>query len=196
MKRDPRHAARGTAAIELLFCLPLLLLLLLPVFDFARVIQANTILANIAREGANLASRTAAPPQDIMHSLAATALPLDMRGDGMIHITKILAARKNGISRNIVIAQQRWNGGTYVPAKGVWTCGSSGTWWDADGNCADIPSGSGAPEVEVMSGLLDDGEIVYLVEVFYRFPLLFGSLDLGSFSLPGLHPDLYAMTVF
>ena len=71
MKRDPRHSVRGGAAVEFLFCLPLLILLLLPVADLARVIQANMILTNISREGANLASRTSMKPQELMEALAA-----------------------------------------------------------------------------------------------------------------------------
>ncbi|WP_151637705.1 TadE/TadG family type IV pilus assembly protein [Noviherbaspirillum aerium] len=200
MKRDrrhlPRHFIRGGAAIEFMFCLPLLLLLLIPVVDFARVIQANMIITNLSREGANLASRTAMNPQELMDALAATAQPLDMRANGMIHITRILASRKNGVSSNAVIGQVRWNGGTHAPSAGAWSCGGAGTYWDAEGNCAGFPPLSGAPETDVLSGSLNDGDVVYQVEVFYRFPLLFGSLDLGDFRLPALNPDLYAMTVF
>lgn len=198
MRRDPRHSNRGGAAVEFLFCLPLLLLLLLPVADFARVIQANMILTSLSREGANLASRTSMQPQELMNALASTAQPLDMQANGMIRITKILASRQNGIDRNVVIGQHRWNGGSYLPANGAWTCGGAGTYWDAQGNCAGFPALSGAPETDLMSGQLSDGEVVHLVEVFYRFPLLFGSLDLGlgNLALPSLNPDLYAMTIF
>ena len=196
MTRHSHRSMRGGAAVEFLFCLPLLLLLLFPVVDFARVIQANMILASLAREGANLAARTALQPQELMETLAATAQPLDMRTNGMIHVTKILASRRNGISTNVVIGQTRWNGGAHVPEKGAWACGSVGTYWDAQGNCAGFPPLAGAPEIDALNGQLKDGDVVYLVEAFYRFPLLFGSLDLGGFALPGLNPNLYAMTVF
>lgn len=200
MQRDPRHFIRrkGGAAVEFLFCLPLLLLLLLPVADIARVIQANMILTSLSREGANLASRTSMQAGEIMDVLASTAQPLDMRAHGMIRVTKILASRQNGVVRNVVIAQHRWNGGSHLPANGVWTCGGAGTYWDADGSCAGFPALPGAPETHLMSGQLDDGEVAHLVEVFYRFPLLFGSLDLGlgGVAFPELNPDLYAMTIF
>ena len=195
MKRNPHRSMHGGAAVEFLFCLPLLLLLLFPVMDFARVIQANMILTSLSREGANLASRTSLQPQELMETLAATAQPLDMRANGMIHVTKILASRKNGIGANVVIGQYRWKGGSYASEKGVWSCGSAGTYWDADGNCAGLPPLAGAPEIDAMTGQLNDGDVVYLVEAFYRFPLLFGALDLGGFILPGLNPDLYAMTI-
>ncbi len=53
-----RKKSAGTAAVEFAFILPLLVLLAIPIFDLARIIQANMILINISREGANLASRT------------------------------------------------------------------------------------------------------------------------------------------
>ena len=190
------HRQSGGAAIEFLLCLPLLLLLAFPVVDLARVLQANIILTNISREGANLAARTGGTEQTIMESLAATALPLNMRNYGAIHITKILAHKAGGTTRNVVIAQHRWVKGSYVPHNGIWTCGAGGSHWNGAGKCVGLPPVAAAPEVNVMRGRLQEGDVVYLVEAFYRFPLLFGGLDLGnSFVLPGFNPDLHAFTV-
>lgn len=195
---SPKHkrCSRGAAAVEFMLCLPLLLLLAFPVIDLARVLQANMILTNMAREGANLASRTVNAEQAIMDSLAATAPPLDMRSNGMIHITKILAVRSQSATRNVVVAQYRWGAGSYVPTKGVWTCGAAGTRWDNAGNCAGLPAPAAAPSVDVMSGALNDGDVVYLVETFYRLPLFFGKMQLGGIELPDISPNLYAMTIF
>jgi hypothetical protein len=195
MNRTHRSQSGG-AAIEFLLCLPLLLLLAFPVVDLARVIQANIILTNISREGANLSTRTAGSEQTIMESLAATALPLDMRKYGAIHITKVLANRANGATRNVVIAQHRWVKGSYVPSNGVWTCGAGGSHWNAAGKCVGLPPVAAAPEIKVMQGKLQDGDVVYLVEAFYRFPLLFSGMDFGSgFVLPSFNPNLYAFTI-
>lgn len=195
----PKHNqwSRGAAAVEFMLCLPLLLLLAFPVIDLARVLQANMILTNMAREGANLASRTINAEQAIMDSLAATAPPLDMRSNGMVHITKILAVRGQGASRNVVVAQYRWRGGSYVPDKGVWNCGAAGgTYWDSTGSCTGLPPPAAAPSVDVMSGALNDGDVVYLVETFYRLPLFFSKMQLGGIVLPDFNPNLYAMTIF
>jgi len=196
MNRIYRSSARGSAAVEFLFCLPLLLLLAFPVFDLARVFQANMILTNMAREGANLASRTLHAEQTIMDSLAATAPPLDMRANGAIRITKILATRQGGILRNVVIAQYRWQNGSYDPPRGVWTCGAAGTYWSSDGSCAGLPPPASAPTIAIMSGALAEGDVVFLVETFYRFPLFFRRLQLGGYNAPDLDPDLYAMAIF
>lgn len=190
-----RSVSRGGAAIEFLLCLPLLLLAF-PVIDLARVVQANMILTNMAREGASLAARTARSEQAIMQALAATAPPLQMSANGMIRITRILARRDHGVLRNVVLSQHRWTGGAYHPPGGVWRCGSGGTWWDAQGNCAGLQQGAAAPEVPLMRNELREGDVVYLVESFYRFPLLFGGLDLGGgLMLPRFESDLHAYTL-
>lgn len=181
---------RGGAAVEFLLCLPLLILLAFPVADLARVLQADMILTGMAREGANLASRTSQREQDVMEALAATALPLDMGRFGAIRITRVLAARSGGVVRNVVVGQYRW--GSSNPGGGVWACGAGGTSWNADGSCGGLPPPQSAPSVNILTGQLAEGDMVYLVEVFYRFPLLFGA---GSIA-PAINPDLYAMAVF
>ncbi|HEX7636338.1 MAG TPA: pilus assembly protein, partial [Noviherbaspirillum sp.] len=96
-----------------------------------------------------------------------------------------------------VIAQYRWAGGSYAPTKGVWNCGASGaTYWNNAGSCAGLPAPATAPSVDVMTGRLNDGDVVYLVETFYRLPLFFGKMQLGGIELPDINPDLYAMTIF
>lgn len=196
MIRTHRSSQFGGAAIEFLLCLPLLLLLAIPIVDLARVLQANIVLTNVSREGANLAARTGGSEQAIMESLAATALPLEMRKHGAIHITKVLAHRANGVTRNVVIAQHRWVNGAYSPLNGVWNCGTGGSYWQGSGNCAGLPAPAAAPEINVMRGQLKDGDVVYLVEAFYQFPLLFGGLDLGGgLVLPGFGSNLYAFTI-
>jgi Flp pilus assembly protein TadG len=192
-----RSSHRGIAAVEFLLCLPLLLLLALPVVDLARIFQANMILTNISREGASLISRSLeSEQQTIMDSLAGSAPPLDMHKNGMIHITKILAYSNKGVTRNVVVEQYRWGNGnlSYATNKGVWNCGTGGSYWSGD-KCAGLPTGAGAPEINVMRGQLRDGDVVYLVEAFYDFPLLFDGKNLGVTALPRFGSDLYAFTI-
>ncbi|MYM35530.1 hypothetical protein GTP38_14435 [Duganella sp. FT94W] len=47
-----------------------------------------------------------------------------------------------------------------------------------------------------MSGQLLDGEVIYVVEVFYKFNMLFQSFSVGGFSTPAAVTDFYSMTVF
>ena len=196
-----RRAARGIAAVEFAIVLPLLALLLFMAVDMSRAIQAKIILLNISREGANLASRATSDlsgsSQGIMNALAASTPPLNMNGRGMIYITKIMGyvPSANSPVRNIVLEQYRWDAGAktsgYLPASQVWQCGS----W-TNGTCAGIGKGSNAPVLALMSGQLADGELIYAVETFYNFDMLFGTLKIGNASTPLLGPNLTSMTIF
>ena len=195
----PRRAARGIAAVEFAIVLPLLALLLFMVVDLSRAIQAKIILLNISREGANLASRSTTDlngsSQTIMDALAASTPPLDMNKRGMIYITKIMGYTAKSGLRNIVLEQYRWDAGAkvsgYLPASQVWRCGS----W-SNGTCTNIAKADNAPAVSLMSGQLADGELIYAVETFYHFDMLFGTLNIGNSTTPILGPDLTSMTVF
>jgi Flp pilus assembly protein TadG len=82
----------GQSLVELAMFLPLLVALALFVFDLSRAIQANNIIINISREGANLALRTSRDSyssEQIMNSLASTAQPLVIAEKGMMYITEV-----------------------------------------------------------------------------------------------------------
>jgi Flp pilus assembly protein TadG len=201
-----RRKQRGIAAIETAMLLPLLVAIALPVIDFARNLQAQMILINVSREGANLSSRASLtyPMQTIMSSLTATTPPLDMAANGMIYITEIVGNNDCDATGSnctgVVIAQYRWTGGNSYPASRLWNCGSSGTSWTTDGtgSCNGLPgAGTGSPEVDLLRGQLSNGQTAYAVETFYYQQPLIGSLNLGfGVSTPALAPNLYAMTVF
>ena len=205
-QQNRRRAARGIVSVEMALLLPMLVALALPVVDIARNIQAQMILVNVSREGANLSSRASLtyPMQTIMSSLTSTTPPLDMSAHGMIYITEIMGNNNCDSNGNnctgVVVAQYRWNGGSYHPASQLWSCGSGGTRWatDGSGGCSGIPAaGKTSPAVSLLRGQLSDGQIAYAVEAFYQQTPIVGSLDLGGgIQTPALSPDLYAMTVF
>lgn len=166
---------RGQALVELALVLPLLVVLFLGVFDFARAILAKNIITNVSREGASLAARSALPPADIMNSLAHTALPLDMNHQGMIYITKITGVKKgNSVDPTIrnVTDQARWKDKTSPPSK------------------IGMPSGADTLASNLGSLTLDENETVYVVEVFYDYQSTFST---GKLLLPS---QLYAMSLF
>jgi len=198
----------GIASIEFAVLLPMLLLLAVPTYDLARNIQANMILVNLSREGANLALRASLtfPMETIMNDLAATTPPLDMADHGMIYVTEVIGDNENCNSkgtnctvRNIVLAQYAWrpNGqqGAYAPTSAVWNC-SSGN-WGSDGSCSGIGTGLAAPTANALTGQLMAGQIVYVVESFYHMQYLFGAANFGfGASTTALNPNLYSMNVF
>lgn len=196
---------RGIAVIEFAILLPIFIFLTLPVIDFARAIQANLILINLTREGASLASRSSELPQTIMDSLAQTTPPLKMAQRGMIYITKVMGnaencggGGKNCTVRNIVIEQTRWTDGWSLggsaPASKVYGCSSYSS---SDGSCRNLPSpGTGSPTANAMSGKLTDGQVIYVVESYYNFNMLFQGLTMGVLKMPTLGPNLYSSTTF
>jgi len=205
MMRLPSRRARqrGLAAVEFALLLPLLLLLLFGMIDAARALQANIIVVNISREGANLVARGGTQletgSQDIIHALMASAPPLNVNQQGMVYITRVMGVVSGGVSRSVVVDQYRWDDAArnlgyrasgYAPSSQVFDCPS----WNA-GLCSGINS-KNRPASGIMNGKLGDGEVVYVVETFYRFDMFMTSFATESLSLPTFGPDLYSMTVF
>lgn len=193
MRKRREKKCGGATFVEFALLLPVLVLLAFPVADSARAIQTSIILVNISREGANVASRGASldstSSQNLMNALTSTAPPLDMSKRGMIYISKVMGHLQGGVIRNVILEQYRWLGSkTYFPASKVWTCAS----WANDGSCSGIPSNpDNAATANAMTGSLADGEVIYTVEAFYNFNMLFSSLNAGK-----IGPDLYAETIF
>lgn len=194
---------RGVAAVEFALLLPMLLVLLFGMIDAARALQANIIITNISREGANLVARGNTPvetgSQDIIYALMASAPPLNVNQQGQVYITRVMGVVSGGVKKSVVIDQYRWDDAVrnlgyrssgYLPPSRVYAC----TGWNA-GACSSI-SATTRPSVSVMAGLLDDGEVVYVVETFYKYDMLLAAPGTAALSLPTYGPDLYSMTVF
>ncbi|AXF02472.1 TadE/TadG family type IV pilus assembly protein [Paraburkholderia hospita] len=205
-RRYARGNAKGIVSVEFALLLPLLLGIALPLYDIARNIQAQMILINVSREGANLSSRAAAtyPMQTIMSSLASTTPPLNMSANGMIYITQIMGsqgcdAKGNGCT-GTVVAQWKWTGGSDGSAASkIWNCSSAGTSWATDGSgaCNGLGGKTPAQAVDLLKGKLSDGQIAYAVESFYVQQPLIGAINLGGgITTPALSPNLYSMSVF
>jgi hypothetical protein len=189
--------SRGAAAIEFAVLLPILLLLALTLVDIGRAIQVNVVLINLSREGANLASRgsqlNSVSSQSLMNALAATTPPLRMQTRGMIYISKIIGHLQDGVVRNVILEQYRWEGNpSFAPPSTVWSCSD----WNSN-QCSAIPADPDKAETaDAMTNLLADGEVIYAVETFYNFDMVFGNLNLGFGPMQRIGPVLYARTIF
>lgn len=199
-----RKSERGVAAVELALLLPMLVILALCAIDGARALQANIIMTNIAREGANLVARGGADldgeSQDVIYAVMASAPPLNVNQQGMMYITRVMGVTGTGGTRSVVLDQYRWDDAarnlgarrsTYQPTSRVYACSS----WNSAGKCASISSTS-RPAVAVLNNKLDNGEIVYVVETFYKFDMLVSAFAFRKDALPAFGPDLYSMSVF
>jgi Flp pilus assembly protein TadG len=199
-----RKSERGIAAVELALLLPMLVILALCAIDGARALQANIIMTNIAREGANLVARGGADlddeSQDVIYAVMASAPPLNVNQQGMMYITRVMGVSDAGGTRSVVLDQYRWDDAarnlgarrsTYQPVSRIYSCGS----WSSAGKCSSISTTS-RPAVAVLTGKLDNGEIVYVVETFYKFDMLVSAFTFRKDALPTFGPDLYSMSVF
>ena len=195
---------RGVAAVELALLLPMLVVLLLCAIDGARALQANIIITNIGREGANMVSRGGVDlddnGQDMINALMASAPPLNVNQLGMMYITRVMGVVTNNVSRSVVLDQYRWDDAArqqgfrksgYAPTSKVYGCSA----WSSAGKCSSISSVT-RPATTIMTGKLDDGEVVFVVETFYRFDMLASGFTTGPNTLPTFGPDLYSMSVF
>lgn len=199
-----RRRERGVAAVELALLMPMLVILALCAIDGARALQANIIITNIAREGANLASRGGADledeSQDIIYAVMSSAPPLNVNQQGMMYITRLMGVVANGATSTVVLDQYRWDDAarglgarksSYQPASQIYACTS----WTSAGKCSSVSS-TKRTTATVLAGKLDDGEIVYVVETFYKFDMLVSAFTIRENALPTFGPDLYSMSVF
>lgn len=198
-----RRRQAGVAAVEFALMLPILLLLLFGMFDAARALQASIIMVNVGREGANLVARgntqLETGSQDIFYALMASAPPLNVNQQGMIYVTRVMGVVQNGVARSVVLDQYRWDDAVrnlgyrasgYLPVSSAFACPA----WNGSA-CSGINS-SARPTVDIMTGKLADGEVVHVVETFYRYDMLISSAATSALGLPVYGPDLYSSTVF
>ena len=156
---------KGVAVVEMALVLPLLLVLVVGLFDFSRGILANNVIIGMSREGANLYSRTGTPPPDIMNALASTASQLNMVDDGIIYLTKI--QQSDGSPQ--VVEQFKWSDSALgdPPESNVWLCDGSSHW--SGGGCSMGGSLDDPGRTATLDMALSTGEEVVVVEVYYLF---------------------------
>lgn len=156
--------ARGLVTVEMVFVIPLLLLLGLGVIELSHVILAKNISTAVAREGANLASRSFSDSdQEIMDALALSADPLDFSQNGVIYISVVVG---DDDPYPYISEQHRWLGHGYGSSSRMWGGCSS---WDGNGACV-IPSRK--PRITNFPMILEPGETVHIVEVIYDYSYL------------------------
>lgn len=163
----------GVGTIELALTIPLFLILAFGIFEFGRAIYAKNVIINMSREGANLYSRDARRPQYIMDALALTSESVEMQNSGMIYLTKV-EGTSDGPK---IIEQEAWDD---KPAD-----------FDPPSRIGPAPPESGPPpNANVDDLVLLEGEIAYVVEVFYNYNVVFSDIiDYDDI-------EIYAMSAF
>ncbi len=180
--------SRGQSLIELAIILPLLLILVFGVIDYARAIQFNNILVAMSREGANLAARTSEEPKNIIVALNNTAEPLVMTTRGRVYITEIMGRKVVptcsgslcAIYPQVQAQTRSITGAATLPSK-VWNCSAG---WNVNGGCSSVPANATA----TIPMTLSDGEVVFAVETLYDYNVIVNYVMQTG-------PKLYSLTV-
>lgn len=163
--------AKGVATVELALVLPLLVVLVLGVYELSQAIAANNVITNMSREGANLASRTGTSPQEIMKALGETASQIDVHDNGIIYLTRILQTNisSSGKKGPQVLEQYRWGGASLAdaPESRVWVCDRANNW--VNDQCDIEPDIHSATRTADLDMPLNAGEEVVVMEVFYLY---------------------------
>lgn len=165
--------SNGQACVEFALLLLVFGMLVLAVYDFSCAIRASNVIANMSREGANLASRPSTGLQDnlqgIMNTLALTAQPLDMTSKGMMFITIVQG--------DTIQSQEAW--------------GNSGLKGTTNSRIGTPTTADPHPKALNLAALnLSPGQTAYVVEVFYNYQSLFSN------SVVTLAKEFYSRTVF
>ncbi len=162
----------GQGIIELALTLPLLFLLGFGIFEFGRAIYTKNVIINMSREGANIYSRDPiTSPQSIMDALAATASPLDMNTFGMMYLNTV----EGTVDGPVIREQAAWDNAPagFIPSSKVGT----------------PTAGNPQPAANLTDLALLEGEIAYIVEVFYDFDVIFSGII-------NYQPEIYAQSAF
>ena len=78
LRSTKRNRQDGQGLVEFALLLPVLMLILMSVFDFGRAIYAYSVVANSAREGARFAITDPDNPDDIITVVQNAAIGLDL----------------------------------------------------------------------------------------------------------------------
>lgn len=101
----------GTALVEFVFVVMILVAMTFGVIDFCRVISTRQVMINLTREGSNLASRST-PITNTVNAIMASAAPLKIDTKGRIIVTAVL--NNNG---KLEISDQLSKGGVAATSK-------------------------------------------------------------------------------
>jgi Flp pilus assembly protein TadG len=149
-----RSGDKGQAIIEVALVAPLLLVLMMGVFDYSRAIHAQAVITNMSREAGNLISRSnqnlsgneSTDFQNVMNLVGQTAQPLNMTAQGMMYMYKVECVNNT----NTITLEVDWNGSSLSTKPAM------------NASAAALGGITLAP-----------GQVAYGVEVYYQYQSLF-----------------------
>jgi Flp pilus assembly protein TadG len=174
---------RGSALIELAFCLPILIVLVMGLIDFSQMIYIKQAMSGISRQGSNLANRTytgptgSMPLSTIVSGLVTQGASLNIGTNGRI----ILSVVRDVSSSPQILDQYESPTGISVTSKvGTYVSGTTS-------NPATVPSQA----TPVLTTKQD--ETIYVTEVFYSYTPI---TPVGKFLKKSLASTFYEVAYF
>jgi len=179
-----RTSETGQALLEFAVSVLMLLILVFGIIDFSRAISDRQVMAQLSREGSDLASRSsiAAGPNvassltNIAQTVASETNSLSVTSNGKIIVSMVQNTGTAG-SPNCVLEGQGSTGGLVATSKIGTTVG----------NAVTLSTCSGATPVPL------PGQTVWTTEVFYSFTPITPLGNLVKIAFPG---TLYDVAVF
>ncbi|WCE28879.1 TadE/TadG family type IV pilus assembly protein [Vibrio sp. SCSIO 43137] len=167
---------KGYAAVTFTLTLPLLLLFISGLYEIVRLLHANSVMVNLARESSHLVSRTADyTVQEIMDIVATTSKVVDMGENGIIYISHVSGQEDD---QPFVADQHRWLQAGINDESDLW---SGCVQWQT-GECQ-MPDETDIRELTDFPLNLEQNDSAYVVEVFYRYSPFFGLIGFDDILL-------------
>lgn len=174
---------RGAVLVELALCMTILLVMVFGVIDFSLIIFDRQVMSGISRQGSDLASRGGEPDpasgidplQQIVSALVTQGQSLNIGTNGKIFVTAVANVDYPKGYKPQIIDQAVSPGGISVSSA--------------------IGSGVGSPASMPADAttLLNDGQTLYVTEVFYSFKPV---TPIGTFLKLSLASNLYETAYF
>lgn len=153
--RRRRDDCSGQAFVEFVFVVIILAVMLFGLIDFGRAIYERQVITSLSREGANLAARGSGNSTEdrltnAVDAVIASSLPLDFNAKGRVTVSAVTASNSQ-----FFVLHQVSKGG--MPANDAVSHLRTGT-----GEFGTMP-------VTTTPQIPQDGQIVYVTEIFYSF---------------------------
>jgi hypothetical protein len=136
------RSTRGLALAEFAILLPLLLMLVLGVVEYGNALSRMHTLSSLSREGANLASRGSTLPE-VLTNVLTNGSDISLASQGGVVASRLEV--QGGSARIMEQAASTGYGGT------------------------SRIGGTGAPAAGTGTWGLAEGQVVYVVEIFYNY---------------------------
>jgi len=161
---------RGSALVELAFCLPMLLILVFGLIDFSQIIFCKQVICGLTRQGSNLASRGTSLA-DTLSALSTQGAALHIGTKGRIIVTEVADVKGKPQIKDQVES-----------STGIVVTSAVGT---GIGNPASVPSSANT--------VLNAGQTLYVTEVYYSYTPV---TPIGNFLRASVSPTLYESAYF